>query len=63
MLEREGPWFRTDCTIHLDTGIVLQTTGRAQEAQAREILDVFNRPRLARAEEPSPAARLPSTRG
>jgi len=32
VLEREGSWFRTDCTIHLDTGIVLQTTGRAQEA-------------------------------
>ncbi len=32
VLEREGPWFRTDCTLHLDTGIVLQATGRAQEA-------------------------------
>ncbi len=32
VLEREGPWFRTDCTLHLDTGIALQATGRAQEA-------------------------------
>ena len=32
ILEREGSWLRTDCTIHLDTGIVLQATGRAQEA-------------------------------
>ena len=27
-----APGFRTDCAIHLDTGIVLQATGRAQEA-------------------------------
>jgi ribosomal subunit interface protein len=32
VLEREGSWFRTDCTLHLDTGIALQATGRAQEA-------------------------------
>jgi len=32
ILEREGPGFRTDCTLHLDTGITLQSTGRAQEA-------------------------------
>lgn len=32
VLEREGPGFRTDCMLHLDTGIVLQATGRAQEA-------------------------------
>lgn len=32
VLEREASWFRTECTIHLDTGIVLQATGRAQEA-------------------------------
>jgi len=32
VLEREASWFRTDCTLHLDTGIVLQATGRAQEA-------------------------------
>ena len=31
VLERDGPGFRTDCTLHLDTGIVLQATGRAQE--------------------------------
>jgi len=31
VLEREGSGFRTDCTLHLDTGIVLQATGRAQE--------------------------------
>ena len=33
ILEREGPGFRTECTIHLDTGIVLQAEGRAQEAR------------------------------
>jgi ribosomal subunit interface protein len=32
VLEREASWFRTECTIHLDTGIVLQANGRAQEA-------------------------------
>jgi ribosomal subunit interface protein len=32
VLEREASWFRTECTIHLDTGVVLQATGRAQEA-------------------------------
>jgi ribosomal subunit interface protein len=32
VLERDGPGLRTDCTLHLDTGIVLQATGRAQEA-------------------------------
>jgi ribosomal subunit interface protein len=31
-LEREGSGFRTECTIHLDTGIVLQAEGRAQDA-------------------------------
>lgn len=31
VLEREGSGFRTECTLHLDTGIVLQATGRAQE--------------------------------
>jgi ribosomal subunit interface protein len=31
-LEREGSGFRTDCAVHLDTGIVLQAEGRAQEA-------------------------------
>jgi ribosomal subunit interface protein len=32
VLEREGSWLRTDCTLHLDSGIALQSTGRAQEA-------------------------------
>jgi ribosome hibernation promoting factor len=32
VLEREGSGFRTDCAIHLDTGIVLQAEGRAQDA-------------------------------
>jgi ribosomal subunit interface protein len=32
VLEREASWFRTECSIHLDTGIVLQANGRAQEA-------------------------------
>ena len=30
-VEREGSGFRTDCAIHLDTGIVLQAEGRAQD--------------------------------
>jgi ribosomal subunit interface protein len=30
-LEREGSGFRTECAIHLDTGIVLQAEGRAQD--------------------------------
>jgi ribosomal subunit interface protein len=30
-LEREGSGFKTDCAIHLDTGIVLQAEGRAQD--------------------------------
>ena len=30
-VEREGPGFKTDCAIHLDTGIVLKAEGRAQE--------------------------------
>ncbi len=30
-LVREGSSFRTDCAIHLDTGIVLQTEGLAQD--------------------------------
>ncbi len=28
-VEREGPGFKTECAIHLDTGIVLQAAGRA----------------------------------
>ena len=30
--EREGSGFKSDCAIHLDTGIVLQAEGRAQDA-------------------------------
>lgn len=33
-LERDGSAFKTDCTIHLDTGIVLRVEGRAQEPHA-----------------------------
>jgi ribosomal subunit interface protein len=33
-IEREGPGFRTDCAIHLDTGIVLQAVGRDTDARA-----------------------------
>jgi ribosome hibernation promoting factor len=33
-LEREGSGFKTDCAIHLDTGIVLQAAGRASDAHA-----------------------------
>jgi ribosomal subunit interface protein len=32
-VEREGPGFRTDCAIHLDTGIVLEASGRGQDAR------------------------------
>ena len=31
-VEREGSGFKTECSIHLDTGIVLQAEGRAQDA-------------------------------
>src|SRR6476660_9135334 len=31
-LEREGSGFKSDCAIHLDTGVVLQADGRAQDA-------------------------------
>jgi ribosomal subunit interface protein len=31
-VEREGSGFRSDCTIHLDTGIVLRGEGRNQDA-------------------------------
>lgn len=31
-IEREGSGFRTDCAIHLDTGIVLQVNGFGQDA-------------------------------
>jgi ribosomal subunit interface protein len=33
-VEREGPGFRTDCSIHLDTGIVLESVGRDTDARA-----------------------------
>lgn len=32
VVEREGSGFRTECAIHLDTGIVLQAEGRAMDA-------------------------------
>lgn len=31
VFEREGAFFRCECTIHLDTGIVLQATGSGTE--------------------------------
>jgi ribosomal subunit interface protein len=31
-VEREGSGFKTDCAIHLDTGIVLQAHGHGQDA-------------------------------
>ena len=31
-VEREGSGFKTDCAIHLDTGIVLQAQGHGQDA-------------------------------
>lgn len=30
-LERDGPGFKTECVIHLDTGMLLQAEGRAQD--------------------------------
>lgn len=33
-LEREGSGFKSDCAIHLDTGVVLQAAGRASDAPA-----------------------------
>ena len=33
-LEREGSGFRSDCAVHLDTGIVLQAEGRAHDPHA-----------------------------
>jgi len=32
-LEPEGSWIRSDCAIHLDTGITLQAEGREQDAR------------------------------
>jgi ribosomal subunit interface protein len=31
-LEREGSGFKTDCTIHLDTGVILRANGFGQDA-------------------------------
>jgi ribosomal subunit interface protein len=31
-IEREGSGFRTDCTLHLDTGVTLQAEGEAPDA-------------------------------
>jgi ribosomal subunit interface protein len=32
VLEREGPGYRSECTIHLDSGVVLHAEGTAQDA-------------------------------
>jgi ribosomal subunit interface protein len=32
VVARDGPGFRSECVIHLDTGIVLQSEGRGQDA-------------------------------
>lgn len=32
-VERNGPGFRTDCAVHLDTGITLKSEGRAQDVR------------------------------
>ncbi|MCP4385853.1 MAG: ribosome-associated translation inhibitor RaiA [Hyphomicrobiales bacterium] len=32
-VEREGSGFRTDCTVHLDTGIVLKAQGQSQDVR------------------------------
>jgi ribosomal subunit interface protein len=34
IVEREGSGYKTDCAVHLDTGVVLQAEGQAQDAQA-----------------------------
>ncbi len=31
VFDKEGPRYRADCTVHLDTGIVLQASGTGQE--------------------------------
>jgi ribosomal subunit interface protein len=31
-MEKEGTGFRSDCVLHLDSGITLEATGRAQDA-------------------------------
>ncbi len=33
ILEREGSGFKTECAVHLDTGVVLQAEGQAQDPQ------------------------------
>ncbi|PLX37927.1 MAG: ribosomal subunit interface protein [Hyphomicrobiales bacterium] len=33
VFEKEGSGYRSDCTVHLDTGIVLQASGVGQETQ------------------------------
>ncbi|MHA1548367.1 MAG: ribosome hibernation-promoting factor, HPF/YfiA family, partial [Alphaproteobacteria bacterium] len=33
-MEREGSGFHTDCAVHLDTGVLLQSEARAQDAHA-----------------------------
>jgi ribosomal subunit interface protein len=32
-VEREGSGFKTECTVHLDTGVVLQSEGHGQDAR------------------------------
>jgi ribosomal subunit interface protein len=32
IIEREGSGFRTDCTLHLDSGLTLQVEAAAQDA-------------------------------
>jgi ribosomal subunit interface protein len=34
VLEREGSGYRSECTIHLDSGVVLHAEGVAQDAPA-----------------------------
>lgn len=34
VLEREGSGIKAECTVHLDTGVVLQAEGKAQEARS-----------------------------
>ena len=32
VFSHEGPWFRADCTTHLDSGVVLKSEGSAADA-------------------------------
>jgi len=34
VLEREGSGFKAECTVHLDTGVVLQAEGKAHDVRA-----------------------------